>query len=51
MLVILAFKRFAARHPDATLVTAWHSPWPQFSLGFDGRSWPIRMGRPFDNTN
>jgi len=45
-LVILAFKRFASRHPDATLVTAWHSPWPQYSVGFGGRlEFPIRMGQ------
>lgn len=28
-LVVLAFKAFALRHPEAILVTAWHSPWPQ----------------------
>jgi glycosyltransferase involved in cell wall biosynthesis len=45
-LVILAFKRFAARHPDATLVTAWHSPWPEYSVGFKGRlAAPIVMGQ------
>jgi glycosyltransferase involved in cell wall biosynthesis len=27
-LVVAAFKRFHARHPEALLVTAWHSPWP-----------------------
>jgi len=27
-LVLLAFKAFAQRHPEAILVTAWHSPWP-----------------------
>ncbi len=27
-LVVAAFKRFYERHPDALLVTAWHSPWP-----------------------
>jgi glycosyltransferase involved in cell wall biosynthesis len=27
-LVIRAFSEFAARHDDAVLVTAWHSPWP-----------------------
>jgi glycosyltransferase involved in cell wall biosynthesis len=27
-LVLLAFRAFAARHPEAVLVTAWHSPWP-----------------------
>lgn len=31
-LVLEAFKRFHARHPEALLVTAWHSPWPQLSL-------------------
>jgi glycosyltransferase involved in cell wall biosynthesis len=27
-LVLLAFRGFAERHPEAVLVTAWHSPWP-----------------------
>jgi glycosyltransferase involved in cell wall biosynthesis len=27
-LVVLAFRAFAERHPEAILVTAWHSPWP-----------------------
>jgi glycosyltransferase involved in cell wall biosynthesis len=36
-LVLLAFKQFASRHADAVLVTAWHSPWPQYSVGFRGR--------------
>ncbi|WP_161712564.1 glycosyltransferase family 4 protein [Allorhizobium undicola] len=31
-LVVAAFSRFARRHPDAVLVSAWHSPWPQFAL-------------------
>jgi glycosyltransferase involved in cell wall biosynthesis len=31
-LVIAAFKRFHARHPDALLVTAWHNPWPEAAL-------------------
>jgi glycosyltransferase involved in cell wall biosynthesis len=45
-LVILAFKRFAGRHPDATLVTAWHSPWPQYAVGFKGRlASPITIGQ------
>jgi glycosyltransferase involved in cell wall biosynthesis len=26
-LVVLAFRAFASRHPEAILVTAWHSPW------------------------
>jgi glycosyltransferase involved in cell wall biosynthesis len=36
-LVLLAFREFAAHHDDAVLVTAWHSPWPQHSAGFQGR--------------
>ena len=28
-LVLLAFRAFAQRHPEALLVTAWHSPWPK----------------------
>lgn len=28
-LVVKAFAAFAAKHPDALLVTAWHSPWGQ----------------------
>ncbi len=35
-LVLLAFKRFAARHADAVLVAAWHSPWIDISRGFRG---------------
>ena len=27
-IVLLAFRAFAERHPEAILVTAWHSPWP-----------------------
>lgn len=30
-LVLLAFRAFAERHPEALLVTAWSSPWPQFA--------------------
>lgn len=30
-LVVEAFRIFAARHPDALLVTAWCSPWPQLA--------------------
>jgi glycosyltransferase involved in cell wall biosynthesis len=28
-LVLQAFVPFAQRHPEAVLVTAWHSPWPE----------------------
>jgi len=34
-LVVKAFRRFAARHSDALLVTAWHSPWPALAAGMD----------------
>jgi glycosyltransferase involved in cell wall biosynthesis len=37
-LVLLAFKEFSRRHDDAVLVTAWHSPWPQLSVGFKGKA-------------
>lgn len=36
-LVLLAFREFAARHDDAVLVTAWHSPWSKHSAGFQGK--------------
>lgn len=28
-LALLAFRAFAERHPEALLLTAWHSPWPE----------------------
>lgn len=34
--VLAAFRAFAQRHDDATLVTCWHSPWPKLSEGFKG---------------
>ena len=34
-IVLAAFSRFAQKHPDALLVTAWHSPWPQFAKSLD----------------
>lgn len=34
-LVVAAFRVFAQRHPEAMLVTAWHSPWPQLRFGMD----------------
>jgi len=34
-LVLKAFRIFAARHPDALLVTAWASPWPLMAKDFD----------------
>ncbi len=37
-LVLLAFRAFASRHPEAVLVTAWNSPWPQFAVTLNGNS-------------
>ena len=34
-LVMAAFARFAKRHPEALLVSAWHSPWPQLAKTLD----------------
>ena len=34
-IVLAAFRRFAERRPDALLVTAWHSPWPQMARSLD----------------
>lgn len=47
-LVLAAFSRFAARHPEALLVTAWHSPWPEYSQDFAAAGIappPLRDGR------
>ncbi len=43
-LVVAAFKRFHARHPEALLVTAWHNPWPKAAAGL-GNS-PHVVGPP-----
>jgi tetratricopeptide (TPR) repeat protein/glycosyltransferase involved in cell wall biosynthesis len=34
-LVIAAFKRFRAKHPEALLLTTWHNFWPQYMLGIE----------------
>jgi glycosyltransferase involved in cell wall biosynthesis len=34
-IVLAAFRVFARRHPDALLVTAWHSPWPHVARTLD----------------
>jgi len=34
-IVVRAFRIFARRHPEAMLVTAWHSPWPHLAAGMD----------------
>jgi glycosyltransferase involved in cell wall biosynthesis len=42
-LVLAAFKIFAESHPEALLVTAWHSSWPQFARSLDrsGKAAPV----------
>lgn len=44
-LVLAAFREFARNHPDAVLVTAWHSPWPQAARSLDasGHAGPVPM--------
>jgi glycosyltransferase involved in cell wall biosynthesis len=44
-LVLLAFRAFAARHPEAVLVTAWHSPWPIAALSVNGNGaiYPVEL--------
>ena len=34
-IVVAAFRIFARLHPEALLVTAWRSPWPNLSRGMD----------------
>jgi glycosyltransferase involved in cell wall biosynthesis len=34
-IVVKAFRIFARKHPEAMLVTAWNSPWPQLRNGMD----------------
>jgi glycosyltransferase involved in cell wall biosynthesis len=34
-IVVKAFRIFARKHPEAMLVTAWHSPWPHLSEEMD----------------
>ncbi len=40
-LVVAAFKRFRDRHPEALLVAAWHSPYPQ---SLEPRAWLAAQG-------
>jgi len=35
-IVLLAFRAFAQRHPEAVLVVAWNSPWPQCAVTVNG---------------
>jgi glycosyltransferase involved in cell wall biosynthesis len=34
-IALAAFRAFAQSHPDAVLVTAWHSPWPKHASSLD----------------
>jgi glycosyltransferase involved in cell wall biosynthesis len=45
-LVILAFRAFAERHPEAVLVTGWHSPWPACALSVNANPAvaPVALG-------
>lgn len=38
-LVISAFKRFHARHPEALLAVAWHNIWPQSAMALAASPW------------
>ncbi len=45
-LILLAFREFSARHDDAVLVAAWHSPFPHLSAGFQGKlAHPLELTR------
>lgn len=46
-LVLAAFKIFGARHPEALLVTAWHSPWPHLARTLDrtGKATPVAFSK------
>ncbi len=46
-LVVAALRGFLRRHPDAVLVTAWHSPWPQAARSLDqsGKAGPVPLNR------
>jgi glycosyltransferase involved in cell wall biosynthesis len=46
-LVLAAFKIFGARHPEAVLVTAWHSPWPHLAHTLDrtGKAAPVAFNK------
>jgi glycosyltransferase involved in cell wall biosynthesis len=46
-LVLAAFKIFGSRHPEAVLVTAWHSPWPHLARTLDrtGKAAPVAFNK------
>ena len=37
-IALLAFRIFAERHPEALMVTAWHSPWPDLARALTGNN-------------
>jgi glycosyltransferase involved in cell wall biosynthesis len=45
--VLAAWRVFAARHPDALLITAWHNHWPEAARGIDAtrRAAPLPFGQ------
>jgi len=45
-IVLAAFRKFSERRPDAVLVAAWHSPWPQIARTLDksGLAAPVTFG-------
>jgi glycosyltransferase involved in cell wall biosynthesis len=45
-IVLAAFRVFAARHPEALLVTAWHCPWRDLARTLDGSA--LVSPIPFD---
>ncbi|HEX4066958.1 MAG TPA: glycosyltransferase family 4 protein [Acidobacteriaceae bacterium] len=51
-LVVEAFRIFASKHPDAVLLTAWCSPWPQFAamLNDNPNLEPIRFNGTVPDT-
>lgn len=48
-IVLAAFKRFAAEHPEALLVTAWHSPFPHLAKTLDQSGLCTPVPTPFDS--
>ncbi len=45
-IVLAAFREFADRHPEALLVTAWHSPWRDLARTLDRSGLTVPV--PFD---
>jgi len=44
-IVLVAFREFHRRHPEALLITAWHNPWPAMSVAGILKS-PHALGTP-----